>query len=52
MTHEGNKILAAQHLCLGDSSDPKYYLRIHFAPLGDKVIVAHCGRHLRTKSHN
>ena len=51
VTHEGVPLFAEQHLCVGDSFDPQYCLRIHFAPFEDAVVVAHCGRHLRnTKS--
>jgi len=45
--HEGVPLFAEQHLRLGDSFDPRYCLRIHFAPFHDKVVVAWCGRHLR-----
>ncbi len=47
VTHEGAPLFAEQHLCVGDSFDPQYCLRIHFAPAGDTFVVAHCGRHLR-----
>ncbi len=47
VVHEGTPLFAEQHLCLGDSFDPQYCLRIHFASSGDKVVVAWCGRHLR-----
>ena len=51
VTHEGVPLFAEQHLCVGDSFDPQYCLRVHFAPAGDTFVVAHCGRHLRnTKS--
>jgi ATP cone domain len=51
IVHEGVTLFAEQHLCLGDSFDPQFCLRIHFAPFEDKVVVAYCGRHLRnTKS--
>ena len=51
VTHEGAPLFAEQHLCVGDSFDPQYCLRIHFAPHEDAFVVAHCGRHLRnTKS--
>ncbi len=44
---EGVPLFAEQHLCLGDSFDPQYCLRIHFATHKDQVVVAWCGRHLR-----
>jgi hypothetical protein len=47
VVHEGMTVFAEQHLCLGDSFDPQHCLRIHLAPFEDKVVVAHCGRHLR-----
>ncbi|MCX8033415.1 MAG: ATP cone domain-containing protein [Thermoleophilia bacterium] len=48
VVHEKVKLLAEQHLRLGDSHDPQKCLRIYFAVHQDKVIVAHCGRHLST----
>jgi nucleoside 2-deoxyribosyltransferase len=44
--HAGVKLLADQHLCLGDSWHPERCLRIHFATSGDRVVIVWCGRHL------
>ena len=47
VTHEGAPLFTEQHLCVGDSFDPQYCLRIHFALAGGTFVVAHCRRHLR-----